>query len=105
MKAGVAHGQLMFTLADGSSISCPCIGEPYASQIAAEIEMMRGALNVVKVYIHQNPLGDALVVPKGTKFTGHSDLSRYPSLRKIVDDAIGMTPSGLDSIEAGTVGQ
>jgi hypothetical protein len=44
MKAGVAGGQLMFTLADGSSISCPCVGEPYAGQIAAEVKALVGAV-------------------------------------------------------------
>ena len=34
-KIGVAAGHLMFRLRDGSIISCECIGEPYASKIAA----------------------------------------------------------------------
>jgi hypothetical protein len=44
MRAGVSGGQLMFTLADGTSISCPCVGEPYASQISAEIDRLRTEL-------------------------------------------------------------
>jgi hypothetical protein len=34
-RIGVVTGHLMFRLKDGSSLSCECIGEPYASQVAS----------------------------------------------------------------------
>ena len=34
-KIEVAAGHLMFKLPNGSNISCDCIGEPYASQVAS----------------------------------------------------------------------
>lgn len=40
-RAGVAGGRLMLELSDGSNISVDCLGEPYASQIAADIMALR----------------------------------------------------------------
>ena len=40
ISAGVCSGILMLELSGGSKISVPCIGEPYASQIAASINAM-----------------------------------------------------------------
>jgi hypothetical protein len=38
----VIQGKLFFKMPDGSSISCECIGEPYASQI---VEMWEDQFN------------------------------------------------------------
>lgn len=39
-RAGVTGGRLMLELSDGSSIRCECIGQPFAGQIAAEINAL-----------------------------------------------------------------
>jgi hypothetical protein len=56
---------------------------------AAEIERLRGTLNVVRVYLDQNPLSDALVIPRGATIKAGDDLSQYPTLGRLVDAALG----------------
>lgn len=44
----VVGGKLFFKMLDGSSISCQCIGEPYASQVVKIFEtMIERAINDV----------------------------------------------------------
>ena len=40
----VISGTLFFTLLDGSTITCECIGEPYASEITATFALLRSTL-------------------------------------------------------------
>ena len=54
-KIGVAAGHLMFSLKDGSNISCDCIGDPFASQIASMqddmdrlVSTLRNARNILQ---------------------------------------------------------
>ena len=42
----VVQGKLFFRLLDGSSISCECIGEPYASKIVELYREMSDALAI-----------------------------------------------------------
>ena len=44
----VVNGRLYFKMTDGSTISCECIADPYASQI---VEMWRGARSDNEPYV------------------------------------------------------
>lgn len=69
-------------------------GDKLCTDAAAEIERLYGTLNVVRIYLDQNPLGDAVVVPRGTTLHAGSDLSPYPTLRTLVDAALGVEQEG-----------
>ena len=53
MRAGVIGGKLFFKLADGSSISCECIANPYATQIADEIERLQSEVEKLREEVRQ----------------------------------------------------
>lgn len=63
---------------------------------AAEIERLRGALNIVRVYIKQNPLANAVVVPRGATIHEGTDLTQYPTLRTLIDAALGCDEQDMD---------
>lgn len=57
--AYVTNGKLFFTLRDGSTISCECIAEPYASQIAELFTAETKAVDVL--YVQGIKLGQTVM--------------------------------------------
>ena len=71
MRAGAPNGHLMFTLSDGRSISCNCIGGPFAEAVAdditklnTDIERLLAALKPFADAVY-NDNGDMTVSPAG----------------------------------------
>ncbi len=60
-------------------------------ELRAEIERLRAALTIARDYIADQPIANAVVVPKGQHVSGHD-----PSLLNVIDAALGHQQKASD---------